>query len=310
MPESLLMALLLLMLVWVIWGLSYPITAFALTGFDVMTIRCLAQLLGCSSLLFHALWRGHRLTVEREAWGDLVIAGLLNMAVLPIFFTFGVKLLGPGRTAILVYTMPIWANLFARLFLGEALTGQRITALLLGTAAVGFMVSQDLPRLKGAPLGAALTLLAALAYGLGTVWFKRRRWVAPLSVVTFWQLAIGLVPIFAIWAALSFPPELARVGAYEWGALLYLGIFSNAIAYLAWFAVVDKLSAGISALGALAIPCLAVAFSSVLARERLYPQDFAAMAMIGAALLLVLAERLRAARRLLVFFSRNKQAGL
>lgn len=291
------MALLLLFVVWVTWGLSYPITAFALQGFDVMTTRSLAQILGCVALLLHALWRRQRLTVEREAWGDLVIAGLLNMAALPIFFTFGIKLLGPGRTAILIYTMPIWANLFARIILGEPLTWQRIAALFLGTVAVVFMVSEDISRIKGAPLGAALTLLAALSYGLGTVWFKRRRWRAPLAAVTFWQLAIGLVPLFPIWALWSFPPDLTRASAGEWGALLYMGIFSNAVAYLAWFAVVDRLTAGISAVGSLAIPCLAIAFSAVLSNERLYPQDFAAMAMIGAALILVLVERVGAARR-------------
>ncbi len=307
MPESLLMALLFLMLVWVIWGLSYPMTAFALKGFDVMTLRCLAQLLGAGLLFLYALIRRHRLFVEREAWGDLMVAGLLNMAVLPIFFTFGVKLLGPGRTSILVYTMPIWANLFARLFLGEALTLQRLSALFLGLVAVGVMVSQDVSRIKDAPLGAALTLLAALAYGLGTVWFKRRRWLAPLVVVTFWQLAIGLVPLFAIWTVTTFPPDLARVRAGEWGALLFVGLLSNGIAYLAWFFVVQKLTAGISALGSLAVPCLAVAFSSVLTRERLYPQDFAAMSMIGAALILVLAERVRAAPRLLALFSGRRE---
>ncbi len=304
------MALLFLFLVWLIWGTSYPVTAFALTGFDVMTIRCLAQLLGASLLLFHALLRGHRLAVERAAWGDLVIAGLLNMAILPVLFTFGVKLLGPGRTSILIYTMPIWANLFARIFLGERLTGQRIAALLLGAAAVVVMVSQDLWRIKGAPFGAALTLLAALSYGLGTVWFKRRRWLAPLSVVTFWQLAIGFLPMAAVWAASSFPPHLSGIGPRHWEALLYLGIFSNGIAYLAWFGVIEKLPAGISAMGALAIPCVSVALSAAFAGERLYAQDFAAMAMIGAALLLVLGERLRASFRPSPLLAEHKEERL
>ena len=51
-----------------------------------------------------------RLAVEREAWPDLVIAALLNMTILPISFTVGVYLLGPGRTSGLVDTMPIWAS--------------------------------------------------------------------------------------------------------------------------------------------------------------------------------------------------------
>ncbi len=38
-----------------IWGVSYPITAVALTGFDVLTLRCLIQALGASAMLVQAM---------------------------------------------------------------------------------------------------------------------------------------------------------------------------------------------------------------------------------------------------------------
>src|SRR5579863_9787613 len=63
-------AFLLLVLVWLIWGISYPITAIALKGFDVMALRCFVQLLGAGVLFLSAAAKGQSFAVEREAWRD------------------------------------------------------------------------------------------------------------------------------------------------------------------------------------------------------------------------------------------------
>lgn len=288
-----------------IWGISYPITAVALRGFDVLTLRCLIQALGAVAMLAQALALRRPLVVERDAWLDLVVAALLNMTVLPIAFTIGVYLLGPGRTSVLVYTMPVWAALFAWLVLGERLTLTRAAALGLGVGAVVALMSQNLPELRNAPLGGAVTLLAAMSYGLGTVWLKRRAWRANAAVVVLWQLAIGVVPIAVLWAALRFPPDLAGVGGEQWAAALFLGIAGNGIAYFAWFRVIERLPAGAAGIGTLLTPCVAVLSSVWLGGEVLHPHDAAAIAMIGAALLLVSAEQLRLRRRAL-----TKSSGL
>jgi drug/metabolite transporter (DMT)-like permease len=287
------MPFILLGIVGIVWGVSYPITAVALGGFDVLTLRCLVQTLGACTMLVQAAARRRSLAVERAAWPDLAVAALLNMTVLPISFTVGVYLLGPGRTSVLVYTMPIWATLFARLVLREPITITRAVALASGGCAVAALMSQNLSELRNAPLGALLTVLAAMSYGLGTVWLKRRVWRANAAVVVLWQLAIGTVPILLIWVVASFPPDLARAGAKEWLAVLFLGVAGNGVAYFLWFRVIELLPAGAAGIGTLITPCIGVASSVWLAGETLHPHDLAAMAMIGAALVLVLAEQLR-----------------
>ncbi len=286
------MAFILLGCVGLIWGISYPITALALRGLDILTLRSLIQLLGACAMLAQTLAFGRSLSVEREAWPDLAIAALLNMTLLPLSFTLGVYLLGPGRTSVLVYSMPIWASLFARILLGERLTLARAAALVLGAAAVAALMSQSLPELRNAPLGGAITLFSAMSYGLGTVWLKRRVWRADMGAVVFWQLAIGTVPILVLWLLLRFPPNLAQTSAQEWLAALFLGVVGNGFAYFAWFRVVVLLPAGAAGVGALLTPAIAVASSVCVAGETLHPDDLAAIALIGAALVLVIAEQL------------------
>ncbi len=287
------MPFILLGIVGLVWGISYPITAVALDGFDILTLRCLIQILGACAMLAQAAAFRRPLTVERAAWPDLIVAALLNMTMLPISFTVGVYLLGPGRTALLVYTMPIWATLFARVLLREKVTVSRVVALAFAAGAVAALMSQSLPELRDAPLGAAVTLLAAMSYGLGTVWLKRRVWRANAAVVTFWQLVVGTVPIVLIWAIVSFPPDLTQAGAGDWLAVLFLGVVGNGIAYFLWFRVIGLLPAGVAGIGALITPCVGVTSSVWLAGERLHPHDLAAIAMIGIALVLVLAEQRR-----------------
>jgi drug/metabolite transporter (DMT)-like permease len=303
------MPFVLLGFVGLIWGISYPITAVALTGFDILTLRCLIQTLGACAMLVQATALRRRLAVEREAWPDLVVAALLNMTILPISFTVGVYLLGPGRTSVLVYTMPIWATLFARIVLGERLTITRAIALAFAAGAVAALMSQNLPELRNVPLGGALTLLAAMSYGLGTVWLKRRVWRADAAAIVFWQLAIGTVPILAIWFLLRFPPDLAEAGIEQWLAVLFLGIAGNGVAYFAWFRVIALLPAGAAGIGTLLTPCIAVMSSVWLVGETLHPHDLMAIAMIGAALLLVMIEQLRLRRRSFSLAGGRPQSG-
>jgi drug/metabolite transporter (DMT)-like permease len=293
------MAFVLLPVIWLGWGVAYPITGIALGGFDVLTLRVLVQAIGGAALALQAWGAGISFAVEREAWPDLVVSALLYMTVMPLCMTLGMYLMSPGRTSVLIYTMPIWASLFARLILGERLTAVRLAALVLGGIAVLVMVSQDLSDLRDAPAGAALALVAALAFGLGTVWLKRRRWRANPSAVAFWQLAIGLVPLTLIWLVVSVPPDLAAATRNHWLALLFLGIASNGVAYFAWFRLVLVVPASVSGISSLAVPCVGVTSSAWLGQEHLHAPDFVAMTLIGAALAITLAEqvRLRASAR-------------
>ncbi|HJU18648.1 MAG TPA: DMT family transporter [Stellaceae bacterium] len=291
------MPFVLLVALWLCWGASYPVTAIALRGFDVVTCRVLVQALGAGALLVQAVLCRHRFRIGRAAWPDLAVVAILYMTIMPLCMNLGVYLAGPGRTAILVYTMPIWASLFARLLLGEALTANRIAALVLGAGAVLALVSQDFSHLAHAPAGAACALVAATTYGLGTVWLKRRDWHADPSVVAFWQLVVGTVPILLLWAALRLPTDLAKVGAAQWLSVAFLGIAGNGAAYFAWYRLVGRLPATISGISVLAIPCIGLASSAWFLGEAIHPQDLAAMAMIGAALVLVLAEQARTRER-------------
>jgi drug/metabolite transporter (DMT)-like permease len=287
------LGVLLLVTTWFCWGFSYPATRIMLESFDVWTSRLVIMIAAAVLLLGQARLAGASLRVPRDEWRDLVISALLNMAAFQIAMTFGVWYLSSGRTAVIAYTMPLWAALFAWPILGERLTMPRAAALSLGLAGLGVMMSQSLPNLRDAPLGAASALIAAVAFGLGTVWLKRRRWQTHATVLAGWQLVVGMVPVLALWTVFGEAPDLASITDSSWLALAYQVAIANALAYFAWFRVVATFPATVSGIGAMAVPIVGVFASAVLVDEAIGWRELTALSLVCAGI----AINLMAARR-------------
>ncbi len=287
---------LLLVTTWLCWGFSYPVTAFVLASLDVWSSRLLIMAGAAAVLLLLGRLQGASLSVPRGHWPDLIIAALCNMAIFQICMTYGIQLLSAGRTSVIVYTMPLWASIFAVFLLGERLSWPRIVAMGLGLVGLGVLVGQDLSHLRNAPLGAGLTLLSAIAFGLGTVWMKRRRWQNDLTVLAGWQLIIALVPVSLIWAVSDARLSLPAITAASWLAIAYLVFVANALAYFSWFRVVAAFPATVSGIGAMAVPVVGVLSSAWLLDEKIGWREWIALGLIIGALAVNLASTLQRRR--------------
>ncbi len=276
----------LLITCWFAWGFAYPATKISLETLDVWSSRALAMFGGGVILLALAAAQGRALRVPRRHWRDLGIAALCNMTVFQIGITIGVHYFSAGRTAVIAYTMPLWATVFAVWLLGERLTPPRLAALTLGLAGIAVLMSQDFSHLRNAPGGALSTLVAATAFGLGTVWMKRRGWRLDPTVSAGWQLVLGGLPVAAIWLVVGPPVVFGEVSPASWSAVLYLLLIANAIAYMAWFRVVAFFSAIASGIGIFAVPLVAVFGSAVLVSESVGWRELTALGLIGLALAL------------------------
>jgi drug/metabolite transporter (DMT)-like permease len=280
----------LLATLWLVWGAAYPIMAVAMRWFEPLTLRCIVMTVSGGVLLAYATAVGQRVRLPRAHWLDFTIAAVCNMTILQIGMTYGVYFVGAGRSAVLIYTMTIWAALFARWLLGEPITRRRAAALVLGVAAVGALLAQHLPDVRDAPLGVALNLLAALGFGFGTVWTKRAAWPVGLAAMAGWQLVIGVAPLIVAWLVITPTVTLGAVPPLGWAALAYMILGANVVAYFVWFPLVHRLPAAVLGIGSLATPCVGVLSSTVIAGETIQPNDLLALALVISALALVLFE--------------------
>ncbi|MCL4768481.1 MAG: DMT family transporter [Hyphomicrobiaceae bacterium] len=270
--------------IWVsalLWGLNWPAVKLALAGFSPWTLRAVG--LGLGAVLLAALAKAMRrpLAVPAGHRTALVIAAFLSVAGFNICAVFAQLAMPTSRAAILTFTMPLWAALFAALFAGERIDSLRAAALVCGAAGLALLAKPYWPALAegSLPAGLVLVLGAAISWAAGTVYTKRRRLPGDPLGLAAWQLGIGAA--FAGAGAIAFEaPRIDLSSAVVAGAFAYHVVLALALAYLLWFQLLERVPSATAALGTLLIPVFALAGSIVLLGEQPMLADLAGFGLI------------------------------
>ncbi|MBX9698419.1 MAG: DMT family transporter [Acetobacteraceae bacterium] len=259
--------LLLLAVAVVGWGSFWPPIKLLIDELPMATARALPGLAG-GLLLALVVWlSGERLAVPRSLWPRLCLAALLNITAWMGLSTFALLWLNASETCLVCYTMPLWAALLAWPVLGEKPGPRRLIGLGLGMAGLllivgGRGVELGLAKLPGVGFG----LGAALLFALGTVLTKRRPLPLPAGTALAWQLILGMLPLGL--AALWFDrPDPATFSTQAWLLIAYGAVGPMSLCYLAWFAALRRLPAGVIATGTLAGPAIGVLGSALVLGE-------------------------------------------
>lgn len=275
-------SLLLVPLLGLLWGFNWPAVRIALTEIAPWTLRAGGMAFAGLSLVAVALMRRQSLAVPRSHWPRLVLGGLLSIAAFNVLLAFAQLMAPTSRAAILTFTMPIWATLMARLWLGEAFDRRKLLGLGLGIAGLATL---GLPLIAGGGLsfGLWLALAASLSWALGTIVTKRWPVAAPALTVAAWQLLIGGAVAgigMLVFEGLPVPKPLSpRVLA----ALGFHILGAQALAYFLWFSIIARLPAGIASLGTLMVPAVGVIGSVLLLGERPGLGDWIGLVLVVAA---------------------------
>jgi drug/metabolite transporter (DMT)-like permease len=287
-PAPAISHLLLLGVMTLLWGTNWPALKIVVSAMPVATFRTICLWTAGPALLLIAALSGDRLRVPPGDRVPLLLAALTNITLWHLGSAAGVYYMQAGRASIIAYTMPIWASLLGALVLGERLTPRRLAGLALGIAGLAALVWPDRAQIAAAPLGVLFMLLAAVAWAVGTVLVKRRRWAMSVAQLAGWQLVIGGVPV-ALLAALRDPPtDFAALDARTWLVLLYILLLPMIVAQWTWFRILALLPAGLAAISTLAIPVVGVLSSALALGEPVGAPELGALLLVVSALALVL----------------------
>lgn len=279
----------LLALLTLFWGFNWPVVKTVLTEMAPLHFRswCLAG--GAAGLFAMAGLRGLRLRVPRGAWGRLTAISFFNVGAWSALAIYGITLMDSGRAAVLAYTFPIFGILFSLWVLKETLTRRRSAGLIVGMAGLALLLGTELSTEGRSPLGAMLLVGSAISWASGTVIMKR--WPVDLPTTSFvaWQLLISFVLIFL--GALLFEPgsfSLLRLSTRALLGILFNVFVCYVFCYWAWMKIATVAPVAISSLSTLMIPVVGVFSGMLVLGERPQWYDYAALAMIVAALAIVL----------------------
>ena len=270
-----------------LWGLNWPTVRVLLGSWSPWTIRTIGLGAGGLILLAIAHRRGLALGVPASQRLRLMGSAMLTIVGFNLGTAFAQIAGSTSRAAVVTFTMPLWATLFAWLVLGERPDARRLLALGLGGAGL-LLLALPLRHQPGSLVGVGCALAAGLSWAAGTVLLKRLPLAMPPMSAAGWQLLTGAAVCALGWLVLHDHPVLAgRPPAQSpfsatafWIALSFHIVLAMALAYLLWFDTVARLPAGVAALSTLMVPVVGVGSAMLLLGERPGATDLLGFALI------------------------------
>ncbi len=279
--------LLMILIVTLSWGMNYPIMKYVVTHYPPVSFRALTFMLGCLSLGAYVWHTRESLDVPpQERWLTFKLS-LGNMVLWHLGLVLGLTLLKSGRTAIIGYTMPVWALLASVIFFKAKFTWRTSLGVVLSLSATYFLAKEEMSHFAGQPLGLAVTLGAAIAWGTGNAMIKHSKLSISSISLTFWMLCSGML-IFSLIAVVFERAAWRWPHGVEWLAIVYGGVVTFAISYVAWFRVARKLTPVTSGLSIMLVPVVGLMGGAWMLGESIAQSDLYALGLILAAMMVVL----------------------
>jgi drug/metabolite transporter (DMT)-like permease len=261
------------------WGLNWPVTKYILLEWPPLPARGLTGIVGALTLAAYALLRGQSLRLPADQRRRVLISAFLNVTVWMTVMGLALLWLPAGEAAVIAYTMPVWTAILAWPLLGERLTATRVLALVMAFAGIAALMggsgfAASLIKLPGI----LLALCGAIGFALGTIFLKRFPIALPGATSAAWQIGIGCLPVVIIGLAFEQPSFSALSGA-GWACLAYMTFVQFCVAYVCWFAALERLPASVAAIGTMAVPVIGVVVSAIALHEPLGLGQIAALVL-------------------------------
>jgi drug/metabolite transporter (DMT)-like permease len=259
------------------WGFNWPVTKFLIGELPPLTLRGGSGVIGALLLAGLAVLRGQSLRVPREIWPRLLLAAFLNVTGWMVLMGLALVWLPATETALIAYTMPVWAALLAWPVLGEQPTVLRSLALVMAFAGLAAIMGGNGIAASEAKLpGILMALAGSVGFAVGTVLAKRRPIHLPPIPGAAWQVGLGCLPV-AIVGLLVETTHLEKLTTLGEWLLIYSVLGQFCIAYVCWFAALARLPASVAAIGTMAVPVIGVVTSAIALHEPLGPGQIAAL---------------------------------
>lgn len=217
--------------------------------------------------------------------GQTLAIGLTQVAGFMIFQTWALVEGGPGKTAVLIFTMPIWTLLLAWPLLGERVRGKQWLAA--ASTLTGLLMIIEPWDMQASLFSKFLGLMAALCWATGTILIKRLRSTTPVDLLTLtaWQMVLGAVPLVLLSLVVPEPPTQWTLSYV--GLLGFMSVASTAMCWWLWIYILDRVPAWEASLSVLGTPVVAILSSRLTLGEAFKPSEVAGIVLIGGGLALL-----------------------
>ena len=274
-------ALVLLALLALVWGVHWVVVKQGLTYMPPLTYGAFRMLGGLLTIVAILGLQGR---IRRPPRHDLPIVfsvSLFQVATGVLIMNFALQAVPAGRSAVLVYAMPLWVALLLWAFFRVRPRRNEAVGLVLGLGGILVLVNPTVIN-WGIPLELAGTLalvVNGILWAAVTIHIRRHTWLSSPLDLQPWMLLIAAVPIIASAVIL----EQGRDVRWELPlvlALLYSGPLATAFANWASQSITRSMGPLASAIGFLATPVVGLASGALFLHESLGLVDLAGFALV------------------------------
>jgi len=259
------------------WGLNWPVTKFLLSELPPLLLRGVTGIAGALFLLPIVLARRQSLYVPPAMWPRLCLYAFLNVTCWMALMGIALLWLPAGEASMVAYMMPVWASLLAWPILGERPNVLRVLAIILAFGGLTMLLGGDGVHVTPAKLGGFVMVLGgSIAFALGAVLSKKWPLSLPPMASAAWQIGLGCLPVGIVGLFIE-TADFSAVTPVGWWALGYSTVIQFCVAYVAWFAALERLPASVAAIGTMAVPVFGVVASALALHEPIGPIQIMAL---------------------------------
>jgi len=248
-----------LVTVYLVWGSTYLAIEVANRTLPPLLMLSVRFLIAGGLLYGWTAWRGD-LKAERlgrRQWTAAAVVGGLLLVVDTGSVAWAEQRVPSGITALLVATVPVFIAVLDRVFLGIRLGFGAVAGISIGLVGVALLVG---PSGTLDALGAAVILLASLAWAAGSVYAR----VAPLPRAPVVSASLQMLTAGALLAVVAVATgelshvRLGSISAASLAAVGFLIVFGSLVAFTAYAWLLNNASSSLLSTYAYVNPAVAV----------------------------------------------------
>ena len=272
------------------WGLNWPVMKFLLAEWPPLFARGTSGLAAGLGIAVFAGLRGESLVVPEGSRLRMLVASLFNVTAWMGLASLAMSWLSVGEAAMIIYTMPIWANILAWPISGVRPRSSSVLALVLGMGGIAVLLGgQGVEMTADKAIGIACAFSAAVMFAISTIAVRPPAGVSPLGG-TAWQLMLGSLPMILAGIFVEQPHSyaLSTVALWSW---LYMAVVAMAVCYFCWFVALRRLPPTMASLGTMLIPVIGTISAALMLGEPFGAREILALTLVMGGIALALARR-------------------
>lgn len=247
----------------VFWASGFAGIRAGLVGYSPSQLAVLRFLVASATMAIYALVARTALP-KRKDIPFILFTGIISITWYHLALNKGEQTVSAGASSMLVASAPMFTALLAHLFTGERLHTRGWLGIFLAFCGVGLIALGEGGGLRFST-GAWLVLSSALATGISVILQKKylvRYTPAEFSCHLVWAGTIFLLPFGG-----GLVQQMSRAPLSATLAIVYIGVFPAAIAYLGWGYALSRIPAANAASYLYTVPVFSIFIAWIWLRE-------------------------------------------